>query len=134
MEALAIAWYVATIMLLAIFAVIVVLMKNKCGQRPPPSSPSSNVHAKPETARPPIPQTPAPAYREFAPPNYDDAIANRIANNSSTSPAVLTPAIFSITILNEHSEQRKEEMPVDIITRTAVTSISPTVSTSSSAA
>lgn len=90
MDGLTIAWYVATLTILLTFALVVAFTKTKCGLRPIPPQPV--LTAKPQNPRLVAPLTPAPAYDQFAPPSYDDAISK-------------VPRIFVISIneITQHS-------------------------------
>uniref|UniRef100_A0A182MLG5 Uncharacterized protein n=1 Tax=Anopheles culicifacies TaxID=139723 RepID=A0A182MLG5_9DIPT len=60
MDAITIVWYLATfIALISFFLVMACADRNRCGSR------------KPAAEELPPPPTPAPSYRQFAPPSYD---------------------------------------------------------------
>uniref|UniRef100_A0A182YC15 Uncharacterized protein n=1 Tax=Anopheles stephensi TaxID=30069 RepID=A0A182YC15_ANOST len=63
MDAITIVWYLATfIALISFFLVMACADRNRCGTR------------KPSAEELPPPPTPAPSYRQFAPPSYDSLV------------------------------------------------------------
>lgn len=101
MDGLTIAWYVATLTILLTFGLVVVFTKTKCGLRPIPPQPV--LSAKPQHIRPTAPPTPAPAYAQFAPPSYDDAISNL--------PRIFVISINEITPHPSSSSSSASEIP-----------------------
>lgn len=129
MDPLTMAWYALTVMLLAIFVGIIILTKSRCGTRPPPRS-ADEPTAKPPATRQQAPMTPAPAYSEFAPPSYDDAVTRNL-RQATAGTTILTPAVFVITI-NEKSPPsvmtslsvvQSSCVPVAEVQTTSVTSV-----------
>lgn len=83
MDVITIIWYFSTFLLLILFFVVMVCSDNVCNRRR---------RAKPEEAPVESPPTPAPSYREFAPPGYDTVMQKY--KNSRIS-VVDQPGLFS---------------------------------------
>lgn len=87
MDVLTIVWYFSTFLLLILFFVVMVCSDNVCNRR----------QNKPEDIVITAPPTPAPSYREFAPPGYDTVMKkykNRIfivPVENSNEPGIFAP-------------------------------------------
>lgn len=79
MEGLSILWYFCTLAVLLVFFIVIACSPNlSCRIRLRPEDEMQQAAAdKRRRRRPTPPQTPAPSYSEFAPPNYETATANR---------------------------------------------------------
>lgn len=121
MESLTIAWYVLTVLIVIIFVVIIVLTQSKCIMRPPQRSVEP---VKPVANRRTAPLTPAPAYSEFAPPSYQEAV-----RQSRSSTANITSAIFVITVNETRSpcQQQQQHTAIQVASLTATTTTLPNV-------
>lgn len=84
MDVITIIWYFSTFLLLILFFVVMVCSDNVCNRQ----------EVKPE--EPPVesPPTPAPSYREFAPPGYDTVMKkykNRLTIGQGTFTSQMEP-------------------------------------------
>lgn len=111
MDGLTIAWYVATLTILLTFGLVVAFTKTKCGLRPIP--PQTVLTTKPQNPRPIAPLTPAPAYDEFAPPSYDDAI--------SRLPRIYVISINEITPHPSSFSGNASDIPISTSTPLSIT-------------
>lgn len=106
MDLITIIWYVATLIaLISFFVVMACADTNKCFTPKPPDV---------ET---PVPPTPAPSYRLFAPPSYESVIEKR------------PESIFIIPVHNSSSSSR-EQFTEDLVLSLSNV-IEPTVTSSS---
>lgn len=91
MDLITIIWYFSTFLLLILFFVVMVCSDNVCNRR----------RSKPEDIPVIAPPTPAPSYREFAPPGYDTVMKkykNRIyivPLEDSNEPGIFQPAMVA---------------------------------------
>lgn len=69
MDLITIIWYFSTFIALVAFFVVMACSENHCGRAPKPPPPVLTP-----------PPTPAPSYREFAPPGYDTVMKKNKQN------------------------------------------------------
>lgn len=84
MDLITIIWYFSTFLLLILFFVVMVCSDNVCNRR----------QNKPEDIAITAPPTPAPSYREFAPPGYD-TVMKKYKNRIYIVPTGTEPGIFA---------------------------------------
>lgn len=77
MDVITIIWYFSTFLMLVLFFVVMVCSDNICNNR----------GVKPEEPPPEAPPSPAPSYREFAPPGYDTVMKKYKSRRISVSNA-----------------------------------------------
>lgn len=88
MDILTVVWYFSTFLVLVAFFAVMACSDSHCGRT-----------RKPEVPALTPPPTPAPSYREFAPPSYED----------------LTDGIFIISVDEKTDNATPKENPTNII-------------------
>lgn len=98
MDLITIIWYFSTFLALVAFFVVMACSDNSCGRQRKPENPVITP-----------PPTPAPSYREFAPPSYDTVMKKNREER---------PSVFIITVNEKESisgNSDKDDGDIDVV-------------------
>lgn len=117
MDLITIIWYFSTFLLLILFFIVMVCSDNVCNRRR---------QNKPEDIAITAPPTPAPSYREFAPPGYD-TVMKKYKNRIHILPNSNEPGIFSQMHPPPPQSPRSSSIASPILPRTTLSTVSEIV-------